>query len=108
MPRPELTRPLSRAAVISLWILEGGSALMLSVCAAVLNFPRALEHFAPAAAWCLIVAGTLLLGVALAFLIRAVFTRLPLRARTIAGLLLFAGLLMALVVPTVQTVLMRS
>lgn len=101
MPGP--ARPLSPAARGSFWILEGGSALILGLYGALRLQPWLAARAGSAGGWLLALLAGALLAVLLALLIRGALSWLSLRARTVSGLILFATLLMAVVVPAVQT-----
>jgi hypothetical protein len=96
-------RPLSPAARGSFWILEGGSALILGFYGALRLQPWLALRTGTMGAWLLALLGGVLLAVLFALLIRGALAWLSLRARTVSGLILFATLLMAVVVPAVQT-----
>ncbi|MGH8616461.1 MAG: hypothetical protein ACREUW_02130 [Burkholderiales bacterium] len=96
---------LSPAARASFWILEGGSALILAAYAALRAYPwLAARTGGLVAGLLLALAGLPLLAAVCAWLIRRTVSWMTLRARTVTGLILFATLLIALVVPAVQTV----
>ena len=102
---PATARPLSPAARASLWILEGGSALILAGYGALRAYPwLAARTGGLAAGLLLALVGVPLLFAAFAWLTRGAVSWLTLRARTVTGLIVFATLLMTLVVPAVQTV----
>lgn len=100
---PGTTRPLSPAARGSFWILEGGSALILGFYGALRLQPWLAARAGAAGGGLLALLAGALLAVLFALVIRAALGWLSLRARTVSGLILFATLLMAVVVPAVQT-----
>ncbi len=97
------TRPLSPATRASFWILEGGSALILGFYGMLRLQPWLAARAGTGGGWLLALLGGALLAVLCALLIRGVGGWLSLRARTVFGLIVFATLLMAVVVPAVQT-----
>jgi hypothetical protein len=107
------TRTLSTAARLSLWALEGASALILSLYATWRLYPWMAAQFNRSpdiqaggfiAILVLVALVFPLLAVLLALLVHLAAALLPLRMRIVTDLLVFTVLLLAIVVPAVQVV----